>query len=103
MSIKEAEIQVQALLAQYELSNKTTEAGAKVAAQLASSALTAVSASAHIGYAEGRQDSRSYGAQQNISDTWTRQYYHDVTKTDKSRICQEIHSYSEEPTGGCGS
>jgi len=103
MSLKEADLQVQALLTQYELSNRTIESGAKIAAQLASSAMTAVSASAHIGYAEGRSDSRSYGVQQSISDQWLRTYSHDVTKGNVGRECREIHTYSEEPTGGCGS
>jgi hypothetical protein len=30
-------------------------------------------------------------------------YSHDVTKGNVGRECREIHSYSEEPTGGCGS
>lgn len=102
MSLKEGEIQVQALLAQYELTNRTTEAGAKIAAQLASSSLTAVSASAHIGYAEGRQDSRSFGGQFSIADQWSRNYSHDVTKGDVGRECREVHSYNEEASGtGC--
>jgi hypothetical protein len=102
ISLKEAEIQVQTLLAQYELNNRTTESGAKILAQLSSSAMTAVSASAHIGYSEGRSDSRSWSGQESISDQFVKTYSHDVTKENVGRECREVHSYSETPSGGCG-
>jgi len=101
LQIKDAEIQVQALLAQYELSNRATEAGAKVSAQLAASAMSAVNASAHIGFGESRSDSRAYAMQRGVHSSSTRSHSWDETKDIKGRECREIHSYSGEDASGC--
>lgn len=99
LQIKDADNQVKALLAQYELSNRATEAGSRVAAQLASSAMSAVSASAHIGFGESRSDARSYSMDRGVRSTKSKSYSHDMTKDVKSKSCSEIHTYSG--SGSC--
>jgi len=98
LQIKNADIQIQALMGQYELSNRATEAGSRVAAQLAASAMSAVSASAHIGFGESRSDSRGYSMSRGVHSGKTKTYSHDMTKNTISRSCSEIHSYSGEGT-----
>lgn len=99
LQIKDAEIQIKALMAQYELSASATEQGARVAAQLAASAMSAVSASAHISFGESRSDGRSASLGRSYGQTYTVRHDHDMTRGEVSRFCSEIHSYSGE--GSC--
>jgi len=92
---------MRSLVAQYELTSSATEAGAKVAAQLAASAMSAVSASAHIGFGENRSDSRGYSMSRGVHSGKTKTYSHDMTKNTIGRSCREIHSYSGDDAGGC--
>ena len=59
VQIKQADLIIRQAVAQYGLADSATQAASKVAAQLAASALSIVSASAALGYQESRRDSTS--------------------------------------------
>ena len=60
VKLKEAEINMNALLAEHQTLLKTIEAGMNVAAQLAASSLSAINASAQIGYSSSDGHSTSH-------------------------------------------
>ena len=68
LALKQAEINIQAALRSNTLQSEASKAGANVAAQIVSSALTSVNASASLGYAGGYNST----------------YYYDKTKGDAS-------------------
>lgn len=67
VQIKQAELIIREAVAKYSLADASTQAAAKVAAQLAASALSIVSASAALGYQESRRDNRSASATMSAS------------------------------------
>ena len=94
IQIKEADTSVRALLGQYELTQKSLDSGARVAAQLAASALSSVSASAHLQFGEQRSDSRGYTAGWHANTGFTRSLSHDETAAVIRTNRREEHTYN---------
>jgi hypothetical protein len=67
LQIKEADLIIKEALAKFGLAEKAVEAASKVAAQLAASGLSIVSASAALGYQESRRDATSNSASMSMS------------------------------------
>ena len=84
ISIKDADVNVRAVLGQYELEAGNIQATARVAAQLAASALSAVSATAAIGFSESRGDTRSYAKRLSSSGSVGFSSSWDMTKQDQT-------------------
>ena len=94
LQIKDADIQLKAAVAAAEIQAGNTRALAQVSAQLASSAMSSVSASAHLGYAEGRSDSRGFSVGMSYHKGESESWSSDLTKSDQTNSWKETHSYS---------
>lgn len=94
LQIKEADISVRALIAEYDLTQKSLDAGAKIASQLAASALGSVSASAHLQHGQSRSDSRGYSAGWSANTGITESHKHDETKGVITTSRSEHHEYN---------
>jgi hypothetical protein len=67
MQLKEVDMTIRTLIAQYELANNGLVASSQVASQMLAAAFGSVSATASLGYREARSDSTSYGTSNSFS------------------------------------
>ena len=93
LQIKDADIQLKAAVAQAEIQAGNTRALAQISAQLASSAMSSVSASAHLGFGESRGDSRGYSLNIGKSEHYSESFASDLTKGVQTNSWNEHHTY----------
>ena len=91
LQIKEADVQLRTAVAMYELEAEGIKSSAQIAAQLGSASLTAVSASAHLGYSESRSDNRGHSTAQTGSQSYSS--HRDLSASAMRNSTSESHTY----------